>query len=265
MTTDFDAFDILDQLEAQVINDSKTIKTGDCTHKDYIRESGTCICTNCGIELPNIEKERMKKRLEPGRCQVRKSDEKGIWKDVESLQFSETVVRLANEIFLATTKGHIYRGNSRKAVIFACIFHAYKSQGNPQSCDSLIGLFNLERKVALKGLKTVGLHAPKESLIRTSHITAPDLIQEIMKNFDAKDQQIQDVIKLYHQTKNCSSVLNRSRPQSVASGIVYYYVRLNNKNIPLKEFSQAVNLSELTVTKIAKEVARLLNTPDIML
>jgi len=235
-----------------------------CDHTQVTRDSGASVCVTCGIELPSQKDKARTTALEPGRCQMRKSEEKGIWRDVEHMGFSEGIVRQANDIFLATTKGQIYRGNSRKAVIFACVFHAFKLQKNPQSCDRLIHLFHLERKVGLRGLKLVALNSPKDSLIRTSHITPVDLIREIMKQFEASDEQVAEVIAIYRRIENCSSVLNRARPQSTAAGVTYFYIRLKEKDITIHDFTEVVHLSELTVAKIAREVARLLEMPEVM-
>ena len=58
--------------------------------------------------------------------------------------------------------------------------------------------------------------------------------------------------------KNKSSKINRSRPQSIAAGLTYYWICNNNKNITMKEFITKVNLSELTITRISKEIAAIL-------
>ena len=244
--TDFAMLDqVLDGLQ-----DSKTEKTGEkittiqnqpisttCKHENVINEKSRCICTDCGKEVrmkrnKNFDKFNVNRnKLDPNRCQIRKADEKTIYKDVEKMNFSDAIISLANKIFLETTKGNIYRGNSRRAIIFACVFHAYKITGTPQSCESLIEVFQLNRKVGLKGLKHVGLNAPKNSLIRTTHITPQDLVREIMKKFEASPEQISDVVALYNQIHNKSSILNRSRPQSVAAGLTYYYILLKEKNI----------------------------------
>ena len=196
-------FAMLDQVLVD-LQDPKTQKTGEktvtnpnqkisitCAHENVINEKSRCICTDCGKEVhvkrnKNFDKFNVNRnKLDPNRCQIRKSDEKTIHKDVEKMNFSDAIIVLANKIFLETTKGNIYKGNSRRAIIFACVFHAYKITGTPQSCESLIEVFQLNRKVGLKGLKHVGINAPKNSLIRTTHITPQDLVREIMKKFEA--------------------------------------------------------------------------------
>ena len=67
-----------------------------------------------------------------------------------------------------------------------------------------------------------------------------------------------EVLELYEKIKNKSTVINRSRPQSVASGLVRYYILLKRKDIPMNEFRSKVELSELTINRIVKEIEKIL-------
>ena len=250
------------------------IEKNDCSHANIIDDNGIKLCEDCGLEITRDIQYNKEWRYygasdtrhnsDPNRCHVRKTEEKTIYKDVENMGFGDKIISLANKIYEEVTGGKIYRGNSRKSIVFACIFHAYKIHGNPQSCENLIEIFRLERKVGLKGLKHVNLNASKDSQIRTTYITPENLVQEIMKKFDATEAQIDEVVKIYHQVKNKSSILNRSRPQSVASGLVRYYILLKDKDISMQCFRQKVKLSELTINRIAKEISKILGTPEIV-
>ena len=268
-----DNFSLFDQAvtEYEKTDTNKTNQTQiKCKHEHILTDNGTKICEDCGEEITreiNFDKEwryygasDTKHNTDPNRCHIRKSDERSIYKDVEGMGFSDKILTKANELYVQVTKGKIYRGNSRKAVVFACIFHTYKSVGTPQSCDSLISIFNLQRKTGLQGLKYVNLNAPKDSYIHMSCITPENLIEEIMNKFEAEKYQIDEVIKLYEKIRNKSSTLNRSRPQSVASGLVRYYILKNKKNISLTEFKNKVNLSELTINRICKEITKILES-----
>jgi transcription initiation factor TFIIIB Brf1 subunit/transcription initiation factor TFIIB len=245
-----------------------------CVHDNVIIEKGVGVCVECGEEINQKithEKEWRyygqsdnKHSSDPNRVQMRKTEERSIFKDVENLGFSESIIAKANKIYAQVTQGKIFRGNSRKAIVFACVFHAYKISGKPQSHERLIQIFNLNRKTGLRGLKYVNIYAPKESKIRTTYISPISLIDEIMQKFTATQEQKDEVGKLYEQIKNKSSKLNRSRPQSVASGLVFYWICLKKKEISLKEFAKKVILSELTISKIAKEIAEILQTPNIV-
>jgi transcription initiation factor TFIIIB Brf1 subunit/transcription initiation factor TFIIB len=270
--SDFTLFDQIIQEYNNNNNTNHTICTENlsCSHANIITEKGVNVCVDCGEEMyQKISHDKEwryygqsdnKHSSDPNRVQMRKMEERSIFKDVENLGFSETIIAKANKIYSQVTQGKIFRGNSRKAIVFACVFHAYKISGKPQSHDKLIQIFNLNRKTGLKGLKYVNLYAPKESKLRTTYITPINLIDEIMQKFSATQEQKEEVVQLYEKIKNKSSRLNRSRPQSVASGLVFYWITVKGKEITLKDFAQKVVLSELTVNKISKEITEIFNS-----
>ena len=97
-------------------------------------------------------------------------------------------------------------------------------EGNPQSHDKLIEIFKITRKSGLKGIKHVNLNSTKETRINMTHITPEHLLKNILDKFKATDAQHNEVLELYSNVKNRSSKLNRSRPQSIASGVSYYWI-----------------------------------------
>ena len=247
---------------------SQEIEVG-CTHININNEKGINVCTDCGKEIGKKVTHNKEWRfyggtdsrgsVDPNRVISRKDTESNIYKDVENMGFSEKIVSQANLIYKQVTDNKIFRNNSRKSIIFASIFHSYKLNNTPQSHEKLINVFNLDKKSALKGLKYVSLNAPKESCIITSYITPVNLMGEIMEKFHAKEEHIQEVIEIYEKIKNKSSKINRSRPLSISASIIYYWIRKTKREITLKEFSSKISLSDLTITKLSKEIAKILS------
>ena len=276
MSTEFELFEqaLATYEQTQNTNQEKQECSEICYHNNIINENGIISCVECGEEIRhsiNHEKEwryygasDSKRNTDPNRVQIRKVEERNIIKDVENMGFSDTIIGKADELYAQVTKGQIYRGNSRKAIVFACIFHAYKLAGNHQTPENLIKLFGLDRKNGLKGLKIVNVNAPKDSQIHTSYITPEHLVNDIMDKFKASPVQKAEVIELYVKIKNKSSKLNRSRPQSVAAALTYYWILNKNINISIKDFAKKVDLSELTINKNTKEVALVLGTPNLI-
>lgn len=251
--------------------DSEISLEKDCPHHNVIEETGIVCCADCGIEMEKSifhEKEWRyygqsdnKRTSDPNRVHLRKIEERNIYKDVENMGFSEKIVSLANQIYMQVTKGQIFRGNSRKSIIFACIFHSFKIQGKVQSHESLIKIFKLDRKNALKGLKHVNLNVPKDSVIHTTYITPSNLVDEIMDKFNATTEQKQEVKDLYEKIKNRSSKINRSRPQSISAALIFFWICMKGLDISIKEFASKTELSELTISKLAKEISDILKIP----
>lgn len=262
--SDFETFDEEYIKKVEVEHSEKK----ECKHKNIVNENSVTLCTDCGKELEKTifqDKEWRyygqsdnKRTSDPNRVHIRKLDERSIYKDVENMGFSEKIVSLANQIYIQVTKGQIFRGNSRKAIVFACVYQSFKIHGKPQSHENLIKIFDINKKTSLKGLKHVNLNIPKDSPIHTTYITPVNIIEDIMDKFKATDDQKKEVINIYNQIKNKSSKINRSRPQSIASGLTYFWISLKNINISLKDFSKKVELSELTISKIAKEISDIL-------
>ena len=249
-------------------------KAWECCHENKIDDNNIVLCIDCGEEISkNILHDKewryygqvdSKNSSDPNRVQYRKYDERNIYKDVENMGFGDKIVSIANNIYMQVTNGKIKRGNSRKAIVFACIYQAYILSDSPKTHDALIRIFNLTKKNGLQGLKHVKLNTPKGHEIHLVHITPIHLIKDIMEKFNAKEYQKEQIINLYKEIKNKDTKLNRARPQSIAAGITYYWICSNRIEIKLKEFSVKVNLSENTIGKMAKLIANILGEPLIM-
>jgi transcription initiation factor TFIIIB Brf1 subunit/transcription initiation factor TFIIB len=245
-----------------------------CDHANISEDNGFISCSDCGIEMnKNIYQDKEwryygqsdnKRTSDPNRVHIRKMEERNIFKDVENMGFSDKIVYHANQIYLQVTDGQIFRGGSRKSLIFSCIFYSFKINKIPQTHEKLLATFEISRKSALKGLKYVNLKTPKDSKIHTTYITPINLVDEIMDKFSATPQQKAEVYELYGKIKNKSSTINRSRPQSISAGIVFAWICMKNLDISIKEFAGKTQLSELTILKIAREIAKILNVPIII-
>jgi hypothetical protein len=68
------------------------------------------------------------------------------------------------------------------------------------------------------------------------------------------------LLYLYEKIKNKSAIINRSRPQSVTSSLIYFFLckKLGSNNVNIKDFIKKVKLSELTINKISKEIAKII-------
>lgn len=262
-------FDVFEEFE-EIESDESELEAEECEHKDIVNDNGLVSCVDCGMEVSKIvsyEKDwryygsdDTRKNSDPNRCHIRKIEDKSIFKDVETFGFSEKIVNLANDIYTEVTKGKIYRGNSRKAIIFGCIFHSIKINGKMYSCESLRSIFKLDKKIILKGLKHVNLNSSKNSNIVNRYITPIELVNEYITKFNHDEEDKISINGIYERIKNKSSVINRSRPQSVASSIIYFHFsnKFGSNNFSIKDFIKKIKLSELTINKITKEIKRIL-------
>ena len=266
-------FDKLSELwNKNTNNNENNLEEKSCLHRNVAVQGCNRVCKDCGIILTkdfSYEKEwryygiaDTKHSNDPNRCNFRKVSDKSIEKELEKYGINAKIVNTANEIYDVVTKQKIFRGNTRKGIIFACVYHAYIANNIPTSCEQLITVFEINQKIALKGLKFVNLNLPLNSDIRKNEIDTKHLISEIMKQFNANKVQISEILDLYNFIENKSSLLNRSRPQSVASGIVRYYIFKNNPDFSHEYFKQKVKLSDLTLSRIVKEIETIVHRSE---
>lgn len=225
-----------------------------CKHVNIVTNQYNKICMDCGIEISD---EILKTHMDTSRCNIRKETEKNIYQDVKDMNISDKVIRVANELFTEITSDNIRRGNARRSIVFACVFQAYKILGKPQNPETLISLFHITKSAGMRGMKYLNKHVPKNSKIRTTHITPVDIIKDIIEKFHSSPEQEKAIISIYDKINHKSSMLNRSRPLSIAAGIIFYWIEKNKSNVSLDDFVKKVNMSAITIKKVAKEVKRL--------
>jgi transcription initiation factor TFIIIB Brf1 subunit/transcription initiation factor TFIIB len=241
----------------------------ECTHSDIAsNENGFNICADCGMEMDSGISHDQEWRFygdvdnkhssDPSRVQYKKNPDKGIRKDLEKLNLPVEVINIADDYYFQVTQGEIKRSNLRKGIMYACVFEAYKDLRQPQTPCALQVVFNnISRKNISKGLTYFHLRY-KEKGAKTEHITAEHFIPTVLKKFSVTDEHINIVLDLYRKIEGKSSILNRSNPQSVSCGLVYYYFTKNKIDINSAKFGKIVNLSDITVTKIASEIEEIM-------
>ena len=270
---DFDVFDAFgDFNDEKVETDNQSLNKG-CQHLSTLFDNGVNVCADCGLTInQNISSEsKMYTAIDNrsigdgNRCWAPKKKVKSIRDDVKGLGFSEKVINEADSIFNIVTNGDIFRVDKRRSIIVACIFEAYKILGEKITLESI--LEKLPTTNITIGMRLVETKIKKYDVERKriTYTSPVDSIIDILSGWDSSPETIEEVIKIYNQIEDKSSMLNRSRARSVAAAVVYYYALLTKRdNIKLKEFSKRVDLSESTITKNAKEISAILQTPNVI-
>ena len=268
--TDFDELHMALKEEALTIIDKPTDKSkkdkisNKCPHENTLLDHGlkVMVCTECFIAIVDDSGSFTGASSSFARCFARKVSDKGIYNDVIGYGFPNNIIFEANRIYSHVTKGKTCRANNRQGLVFACVFHAFQNSGEPKSFDYINKKFNLQQKVISKGVKRVGLSMAGLN-IKNTYITATNLNPEIMNMFNATPTQIGEVIAMYSFIDGKSVLLTRSKPQSVACGVVFYYIQSTGRKITIDDFTSKVKLSELTINKIMKEIHRIVENEDV--
>lgn len=226
-----------------------------CDHLDTDIILGMCVCNNCGKIMPIFDTceewynkgSRCSKNVQP--------HERGIFKDLENTDFPSHIIKRANEMFLKLVGTDTRRGQGRKGIICACLQNAYKEHNKSVTIDELCKVFGAKRKHAYRGLK---MFAVIYRDLTEDVITARGLIEPIASMFQLPVSDIKNIIMIYDTVYNKSRELKRAEPKSLAAGLAYYYMKINDMHISKKEFAKIVGLSDITIQKIYNITFKLL-------
>ena len=257
---------------SQIISKKKIIdeikENNICVHEEIVNTiEGTEICTHCGLvidTITNFDQEwryygssDTKYSSDPSRVQYRKEVEKGILKELDKYDVPRNVCDRANSLYNEVTKGHIKRGRSRLAIIFACVFNAYIEMNDSKTSEELRDMFNLERREASRALTFFKTHhSSRSSLYISSYYFIPMILNKF-KADPLHEENIKGIYK-YLEKKDISKI-NGSNPKSISAGLVYYYLININKIIDPDTFSKIVGLSKITILKISKFIANVID------
>lgn len=237
-----------------MLSEAKT-KTGlslimvSCKHIS-LDMNGNCI--ECGMECEQLFGTEGPVHNAP------KGNERSILKDMENIAVPDEIKIKAEEIFNklnATTK----RGNRRKQLVFFCIYNAYNELGYPQDPKQiaiLVGIKNSEMTKALSMCSEAQTGYKPPSV----QITALDLLPQYCENLGLRDDTVPDVIEFAMKILAIDTELNETFPQKVAAGILLYYATINGIKIDKKEYAKMIQLSEVTINSMYKQVARIDNS-----
>jgi len=243
----------------------------DCKHLETINENGVEVCIECSTVLYDKITHKAEWRYygdndnqhsyDPSRCQYVKRPDKGIKSDLIKLGFTNQIIELADGLYSRVTDGEIKRSDLRKGIMFACVFQAYKNIGTPKTPEELQTIFKISRRKLSKGLTYFKTRIPKDDDIVTQYITAEHFIPTLSQVFDLKDEHIKNILMLYKTLEQKSSSICTSTPQSVAAGIIYYYLyKKINFPITASKFGKEVKLSEITISKISNDIDDILSS-----
>lgn len=239
-----------------------------CSHSKTIYSDNNEVCAYCNVVLDNNVSSGMAWKLrnapnsviESGRCHRSKGNDRTIYKDTENLEIPSVIINAANSKYEKIIQDQIRRGAKRRSIIAACIFYAYLEANEAKPMPEICKLLNIKPKAVKEGLKSYSEHFPDSSF---QYIMPKHLVKEIMAKVKIEYSHYSNIQKLCSNLENKSDVLNSSKPQSVAASIVYLYLcTIPNYKTKLGltkiNFSNIVDLSENTITKLAKEAKKVL-------
>ncbi len=261
-----------------VINeDGKAEDFDNCKHEDiFENDNGLHICRKCCVEIEiwsfapewryyGSSDNRVNK--DPSRCHYSKGNNKGlentfaecgiaipmaIKKGTEQ-KYNKIIERLRSE-----KEKNTVRGKRKKSIVAACLLHTYREAGEVRTATYIREFFDLKQKSMSRGLLEYSKTFPKD---RTASTSPENLLRWQMTLSGIHISHYRNILAITKYLEDTSQNLKRSNPQSVSAAILYFYLCLNPQykaklGLTKTKFASRVNLSDITITKLVREVAR---------
>jgi len=249
----------LDQLSP--IKDNQYIPT--CQHTVKTFENNAYICSLCGEEVETyLDAEcPVSEYTQSFMSQPRT---RTIQPLLTTMGFPADVRELADTIYLRLTNGDIHRGKPRYSYILASVFEAYKQLGHDTiTMHYLRNRFDLSKNRSHPGRKKVMVKAKQENTITSSYTSPVNLVPEMLSKWKVSESSLKEIGDIYAEVEANSDINERSRPNSIAAGLIYYYMLRTGRGCKLQEFAKTVGIQENTIKKVACNISKVLNTPHI--
>lgn len=238
-------------------------ETFECTHEHMIEDGGMRVCMHCGIEDKILDYSPEWRHFDatnpnPSRCSCARPQVSTIDKQLDCLKtitLTTEIKRAVENKYHRVTSGKTMRGTARRGIIAACVMFALREIGNIHTADQIREMFDLDKKSLSAGMSRYFESFPED---RIKHIHPQDLIYGVCTKIQIPHSHLPEIMKLMKMLEKCSRTMMHSNPQSVTAAIVYLYLCMNlelkeSLGITRTKFATKVNLSDITVSKLAKE------------
>lgn len=241
----------------------------ECKHINTMETDGIIVCTDCGMESESLNFEAEwrwygnsdgKGGKNPARCHSANTANGTLQKTLKQkgvpLAVGDVMIKFYNKILEKSEEGEY-----KKASQGACLYYAYQEFGEIKTHDDIAQQWNISKKSLSKGItKFLTVH----SSYRTNQVKPESIIRRFFIDLQIDMRHYQRVVKLVRHLDNTSAVLNKSNTGSVAAAILYLYLCYLPENDKNKmgwtkaKFASQVGLSEITITRLAKEACDVL-------
>jgi transcription initiation factor TFIIIB Brf1 subunit/transcription initiation factor TFIIB len=246
-------------LETLIQNNTEDVKES-CVHENKKIDKNMYVCLDCGFSEKTSDGQtytnhKMYKRLEKSNNITAHLEQKG---------FDTEIILITNKLYNIVVDENTKRTGNKSSIICACVFQAFKILAKPVDYSYIYEKYSIKKKSALKGLKIVNAEIAKQKNLDirrqvSTPITTEHFIRSYMGELHASEKIMNEVVNIYLKIKT-NSELNMSRPQSIAAGIIYYWLKKTGNNEAMKIIEEKSKLSQLTITKKARLVEEKIDT-----
>jgi len=235
----------------------------ECRHLRTARSNGQTHCRDCGEAILSFCKEETHFFDDvTATLSTERKAPKSIRKELDLLPLPDEIKDRADRIYAYKVGDNTYRANVRQEVKFSCIFDAYKEAGIIRDPNEIAQMLGIKRKGMSRGvMRCSSLCTGKANTSEQTALTALDLVPEMLNRcgVQAEECHLEDMARIYTYAKDRSELLNRSKPQSIAAALIFFYINtmVLDRKIPKNEIAKNCGISVMTLNKLNTSLVEL--------
>lgn len=243
----------------------------ECSHEDYIEDGNKIrICINCGVEIEILHFEpewRNYGGADSSRCLINNAPINALERILQDseIHISQLYIVEASQKFDKIIERRYtdktIRGGQRKGIGGACIMYTMRKYNKAVTPKDICDMLKIKATTLSKGQSIFLEEFPE---FKTEYITPQQLIQKTLEKIGFSQDEIitvlPKILALNDYIDKKSQLIVRSSPDSVAGAVVFVYLtqalpkKLEEYNITKKTFAQKVEISEMTIKRLAEDI-----------
>jgi hypothetical protein len=157
--------------------------------------------------------------------------------ELDRFKFSQGMKAEMTDIFYSATGHKTRRKAPRRAMIFLAIVHVCKASQVPFDKNDLMKSLDITDRHVNTAMKE--MHIPPKA------ISVADVLKDLMAIFNVKDTLFETLLETYERCKRTSIIFNSAKPDTIASGLLYYHLKTGLGDV----FNQDSYFAQTTVSR----------------
>lgn len=210
------------------------------------------ICPNCGQHASSG-----KRYIQLGRSLTRSTSPKSpdaILPELSQLQLTDEIKIEISRLYAQVTVEKSRRNGPRKAIIYCCIIAVCKEHNLTFDSKSVQIAFDITQKQINSAMKHLGTKLN----FRQLDVNIEDLLLAQMKLLNIQSGCLADIVEIYKMCLQHSPVFNSSKADTLAAGLLFYYLQKNLEGFNADAYFGLSKISKDSILLITSEIAKIL-------
>jgi len=176
--------------------------------------------------------------------------------ELSGFKFTDDIKIKVTQLYQQAAGGKTKRNGPRRATIYHCLIAVCKQEGVVFNRSDFQSKLNIKTRDINKASKSVRENVKDIDI----SITTKDIVRCLLKEFDMKDECIDEIMKINNICAKSSPLFNSSKMETIAASLVYHYLNAHFSEFKKEEYFRKSSVSKDTILTINEEIIKYLET-----